>query len=155
EESAHARSWCGCMRQFGQKQARERPPGRGRNTPRQPPKGASARLTTVDDFARIPFSPSPPVGVVVAKKYKHGSSPGLSLAELRARADRAAREGRYQQALELAKQLYKHDPAPAHKVLLQETHLGRARQLRAQGYARDAVATLQAALQLGAGEAAW
>jgi tetratricopeptide (TPR) repeat protein len=68
-----------------------------------------------------------------------------------ARIRRAENEGRFQQALELAKSLYKHDPSPPHKELLQKVTLGRARQLRSQGYLRDAQITLENAVHLDAG----
>jgi tetratricopeptide (TPR) repeat protein len=64
-------------------------------------------------------------------------------------------EGRFQQALELGKQLYKLDPALPHKELLRRIYLGRVRQLRSQGSVRDAQALLDHALQAGDGDPAW
>ena len=93
--------------------------------------------------------------VVVAKKPKHHAVLHLSLADLRARADRAAREGRYQQALELVKQIHKAEPTPANKELLGKTYLGRARQLRGQGYVRDAITVLQVASELDGQPHGW
>ena len=66
-----------------------------------------------------------------------------------------ALEGRYQQALELAKQLYKYEPISANKELLKSIYLGRARQLRSQGYLRDAVTVLTVALQLDGASPDW
>jgi tetratricopeptide (TPR) repeat protein len=57
-------------------------------------------------------------------------------------------DGRFQQALELAKQLHKQSPTPAHLELLKRSYLGRAKQLREQGHGRDAVATLDVALRI-------
>jgi hypothetical protein len=76
-----------------------------------------------------------------------------SAADLRARAQRAAREGRTQQALELTKQLHKHEPTPGHLELLKRAYLARARQLRAQGHARDALTVLEAAQRIDAAPA--
>jgi tetratricopeptide (TPR) repeat protein len=76
-------------------------------------------------------------------------------ADLRPRIDRAAREGRFQQALDLAKQLHRQEPTPANKELLRQTYLGRARELRGRGYTRDAVTVLNAALQLDGADPEW
>jgi tetratricopeptide (TPR) repeat protein len=71
-----------------------------------------------------------------------------SPAELRARVDRAVREGRFQNALELANQLHKQDPGPEHLELLKKVYFGRAHQLQAQAYNRDAITLLEAARHL-------
>src|SRR5262249_29638026 len=93
---------------------------------------------------------------LVAKKGKHKHHPAPATPdELRPRIDRASREGRFQQALELAKQLYRYEPTPAHKELLLQTYLGRARQLRSTGYTRDAVTVLNAGLQQDGTALAW
>src|SRR5262245_48297132 len=68
-------------------------------------------------------------------------------AEIRFRADKAIREGRFQAALELARELYKRDPTPAHQELLRSCQLGRARELHRHGKPRDAAMILQAALE--------
>jgi tetratricopeptide (TPR) repeat protein len=68
-------------------------------------------------------------------------------ADIRARADKAIREGRFQAALELARELHKREPTPAHQELLRGCQLGRARELHRQGKPRDAAAVLQTALQ--------
>ncbi len=91
----------------------------------------------------------------MARKAKPKHHAPASAAELRPRIDRAAREGRFQQALELAKQLYKHEPSPGHKSLLLDTYLGRARQLQSTGYSRDAVTVLKAGLAVDGADAAW
>lgn len=86
-------------------------------------------------------------GGAVRKKQKLHSSVVSSPADLRRRIERARQEGRFQNALELAKQLHKHEPTPEHLDLLREMYLGRARQLRGQGQTRDALTVLEAALQ--------
>jgi tetratricopeptide (TPR) repeat protein len=75
--------------------------------------------------------------------------------DLKSRVEKARHEGRYQQALELVKQLYKADPRPAHLELLKETYLDRGRQLHRQGYTRDAATTFEAAARVDAGNRAW
>jgi tetratricopeptide (TPR) repeat protein len=83
----------------------------------------------------------------VSKKHK-GRGPVLATpADIRARANKAIREDRFQAALELAKELYKREPSPAHQELLRTCQLGRARELRRQGKSRDAGTILQNALQ--------
>src|SRR5690349_2407641 len=92
----------------------------------------------------------------LSKKHKHHhGSFGLSIPELRARAERARSEGRFQQCLELAKQVHKAEPTPAHRTLLEEAYLGRARQLRAQNHLRDAVTVLEAAVRVDENDATW
>src|ERR1051326_6699820 len=76
-------------------------------------------------------------------------------AEIKPRIERAQREGRFQQALELTKQLCKLEATPEHKQLLLSVYLGRARQLRGQGATRDAANVLGVALQLGDGMPEW
>jgi tetratricopeptide (TPR) repeat protein len=63
------------------------------------------------------------------------------------------KEGRFQQALELAKQAYKQEPTSARLDLLKKAYLGRAKQLREQGHGQDAAITLEAALRIDAGPA--
>jgi tetratricopeptide (TPR) repeat protein len=92
---------------------------------------------------------------VAKKKPKHHASAAASPERLRSQVERALNEGRTQQALELAKQLHKHDPAPHHVELLRQAYLARARQLRANGYLRDAVTVLEAGLSVCAHEPAW
>jgi tetratricopeptide (TPR) repeat protein len=71
-------------------------------------------------------------------------SPGV----LRGRIEKALSEQRTQQALELARSLYKQDPSSLSKELLEKACLARARQLRAQGHDRDARLVLENAAQL-------
>lgn len=63
----------------------------------------------------------------------------------RERIERTRREGKYQQALDLVKQLYKAEPTPAILELLKDVYLRRAEQLRGQGYLRDAATVLEVA----------
>ncbi len=85
----------------------------------------------------------------MAKKRKHPrhTPAPLSPALLKSRAEKALGEGRTQQALELARILFKLDPAPPHKELLRRALLERARQLRTQGHLRDAATVLENAAQ--------
>jgi tetratricopeptide (TPR) repeat protein len=89
-------------------------------------------------------------GVALARKAPHQ---GHATAPTEPRIHRAVNEGRFQQALELAKQLHKQSPTPAHLELLKRAYLGRAKQLREQGHGRDAVITLEAALRIDAAPA--
>ncbi len=91
----------------------------------------------------------------MSKKNKPHRSAGPSLEELKQRAERAKREGRFQQALDLVKQVYKEQPTPAHLELLKETYLGRARQLRDQKQTRAAAPGLVAASRLDENNFAW
>jgi tetratricopeptide (TPR) repeat protein len=90
----------------------------------------------------------------VSKKHKHHAQ-ASSPADLRPRIERARQEGRFQQALELAKQLHKYEPTPAHRDLLRDVYLGRARQLRGQGQLRDALTVLEASLRIDSETPAW
>jgi tetratricopeptide (TPR) repeat protein len=96
-----------------------------------------------------------PGATAVPKRPKQRLESSVSTATLRARAERAAGEARYQQALELAKQLYKGDPSAGHRDLSLTAHLGRAQQLRKQGYRRDAQILLENAAQLAGNDPAW
>jgi tetratricopeptide (TPR) repeat protein len=91
----------------------------------------------------------------LAKKHKHRKPAADSLAVLRSRSERARAEGRFQQALELAKQLYKRQPTPEYRELLKDVYLGRARQLRSQGQTRDALTVLETALRVDETTPAW
>jgi tetratricopeptide (TPR) repeat protein len=88
-------------------------------------------------------------------KKKHKSHAHAPMADLKTRADKAVREGRYQAALELTKELYKQTPTPENRALVRNVYLGRARQLRGQGKPRDALTVLQAAMSYVDGDAAW
>ena len=91
--------------------------------------------------------------LVSRKHQKHKAPPGST--DLRARIQRSRKEGRTQQALDLARQLYKASPVPANLEILKETTLERARQLRTQGNGRDAANTLEAAAQLDEQNPQW
>ena len=91
----------------------------------------------------------------MAKTHKQRVLSPLSPATLRSRVERAVEEGRYQQALELAKQLNKQDPSPVHRDLLRTVYLGRAQQLRKQGHSRDAQTVLETGVQLADGDPGW
>jgi tetratricopeptide (TPR) repeat protein len=96
-------------------------------------------------------------GEPVSKKQKHKQRPTSTYSpeDLRQRIDRARHEGRFQQALELTKQLHKHEPTPATLELLKEVYLGRARQLRSQGKTCDALTVLEVASRLEGASPAW
>jgi tetratricopeptide (TPR) repeat protein len=92
----------------------------------------------------------------VAHKYKEQSRGVVGSGEvLRTRIDRAASEGRFQQALDLARQLYKFESTPTHLTLLKNAYLGRGRQLREGGYTRDAATTLEAAVRIDPANSEW
>jgi tetratricopeptide (TPR) repeat protein len=86
---------------------------------------------------------------------KHHKHVPTSIADLKARVERTRREGRFQHALELVKQLFKAEPTPAHLELMKDTYLKRAGQLRSQGYTRDAATVLDAASHLDETNSAW
>ncbi len=88
-------------------------------------------------------------------KKKHRTPAAPPWPVLKDRAQRAIREGRFQQALDLAKQVHKAEPTPAHLDMLRQAYLGRARQLRTQGQTRDAVTVLHVALTLDRTTPAW
>lgn len=79
----------------------------------------------------------------VAKSSKKTAAP------LPDRLAKARREGRTQQALELARELFKHDPSEANREQLRQVLLERGRQLQEQGYARDAATVFANAGELG------
>ncbi len=91
----------------------------------------------------------------MSKKHKHHAAP-VTGAALLERVQRAESEGRTQQALDLAKQLHKQEPTPAHLEILKRAYLTRAKHLRLQGYQRDAGTALEAAVAVvGADDTAW
>ena len=65
----------------------------------------------------------------MSKKHKHYGWHPPTRENLRTRVDRAVEEGRFQQALELTKQLFKENPSPEHRELLHNVYMGRARQV--------------------------
>jgi tetratricopeptide (TPR) repeat protein len=86
---------------------------------------------------------------VSRKRKKRGrADEALAAPVLKARVEKALREGRSQQALDLAHTLHKRDPSPPHKDLLQKASLERARQLRSAGHDRDARIVLESAARL-------
>ena len=82
-------------------------------------------------------------------KWKERARPILTPAEQQARVHKALQEGRTQQALELARVLFKQDASPEHLDLVRQATLARARQLRANSHIRDAATVLVNALDLG------
>jgi predicted Zn-dependent protease len=72
----------------------------------------------------------------------------LGPADLPGRIRKAESEGCWQQALELAKSLYKQTPSPENQELMKRVTLGRVGQLRAQGHLRDAATALENAIGL-------
>jgi len=88
------------------------------------------------------------------KKHKF-SKPAAAWPDLKSRIERAVSESRFQQALELAKQLYKCEPTPEHLELLKRVYLGRGRQLHEQGKTNDARTVLDAAQRIDPGNPAW
>jgi tetratricopeptide (TPR) repeat protein len=93
--------------------------------------------------------------IVAKRKGKQHGSAVASPAALAPRVERAHQEGRYQQALELGKQLYKLDSTASHRELLQRIYLARAEQLRNQGNLNDVRTMLVSAVDLPGADAAW
>lgn len=87
------------------------------------------------------------------KSWQRQRKPQLSLEELRERACKAQREGRFQQGLELARSLFKQDPSAENLEFCQQACLGRARQLKSQGYVKDAVTVLGNCADMGGDQA--
>jgi tetratricopeptide (TPR) repeat protein len=86
---------------------------------------------------------------------KQRASSTASPTDLKTRAEEAAREGRTQQALELAKQLYASDKSPANKEFLFNAYLSWARQLRGQGQTCDGAIVLGTTMALVESMPAW
>jgi tetratricopeptide (TPR) repeat protein len=82
----------------------------------------------------------------VMSKATHIGTVVHSSTDIHGRIDKAINEGRFQTALELAKQLYKQETTPGHGDLLFRCHLGRARELLGRGATRDAATVLNNAL---------
>jgi tetratricopeptide (TPR) repeat protein len=89
----------------------------------------------------------------VSKKHRQHSLLVATPERMRERVERAIAEGRFQQALELAKQLYKQEPSAIHQDLLKRASLGRAAQLQQQGNERDAQTVLGNLLRLPGADA--
>jgi tetratricopeptide (TPR) repeat protein len=84
----------------------------------------------------------------LARKFQSAATAGMTLSQVKFRLARALNEGRFAQALDLAKQVYKAEPVATNQETLFNAHLGRARELRTQNKPRDAAATLQDAVGL-------
>src|SRR5579862_2869070 len=85
------------------------------------------------------------------KTQKFASSP----ATVQLRIEKAMGEGRFQQALELAKQLFKYEPTADHLALLKKAYLGRGKELRDRGATKDAAIVLEAAIRVDPDNTAW
>ncbi len=79
----------------------------------------------------------------------------ISGGSLRERIERALREGRSMQALDLAKNLFRQEPTPANHELLKQAYLARGRELRERGATVDSVTTLKSAAGSLGDDAAW
>ena len=75
--------------------------------------------------------------------------------ELKKRIARTKTEGKFQQGLELARELFKAAPSAEHRQLLKEMSLGRAQQLHQQNANRDALTLLEAARRIEPDNPAW
>jgi tetratricopeptide (TPR) repeat protein len=100
------------------------------------------------------YTPHPPRGQTPLSKRPHNQGSTYT-ADAKARIERTRREGRYQQALELVKQLYKYEPTPDHLELLKDTYVQRALQLHGMGAVRDAATVLEVASRLDEKNRAW
>jgi tetratricopeptide (TPR) repeat protein len=89
--------------------------------------------------------PATPISqeTVVSRSTKSPATP------LPNRIARARSEGRTQQALELARQLYKQARSPEHQELLRQVLVERGTQLQQQGHTRDAATVFANALEFG------
>ncbi|MFL5340115.1 MAG: hypothetical protein ACJ8F7_08180, partial [Gemmataceae bacterium] len=83
-------------------------------------------------------------GVAAVARSPNTASPD---SDLRRRISKSVADGRFQNALDLAKQLFKYTPSADHRDLLLRCYLGRANQLREQGKSRDAATVLEVAGQ--------
>src|SRR6516165_6093150 len=109
-----------------------------------PERGKSVQFhsTLVRRFGR---KASPRIGKdrAMSKKPKAPERP------LSARIDKARREGRTQQALELTRALCKYEPTDAHRELLRQVTLERGQQLQVNGMLRDAAIVFGNLLTMG------
>jgi tetratricopeptide (TPR) repeat protein len=76
-------------------------------------------------------------------------------ADLLGRVEKALREGRSKQALELAKILAHQSPTSAHQELLRRAYLARGRELRERGAERDFLTVLKSAAESQGDDPAW
>jgi len=84
----------------------------------------------------------------LARKSNTAATPHVTLSQVKFRLARALNEGRFTQALELAKQVYRAEPSATNQDALFNAYLGRGRELRAQHKLRDAATTLQDVVRL-------
>ncbi len=91
----------------------------------------------------------------MSSKHKKHAPGHITSAELKARVERALHEGRSQQALDLARQLYKREHTPEYQELVKKASLARARHLHEQGYNQDAATLLETAVQIDPDNPAW
>lgn len=89
------------------------------------------------------------------ERMSHSHHKQGSPADLEARWQRARAEGRFQQALEVGKQVYAAKPTPENLERLKETYVGRAIQLRTQGQPRDAATVLEVAARYDERNPTW
>lgn len=88
----------------------------------------------------------------MSKKHKRQRTADLPLSDRESRIRKALSEGRTQQALELAKHLYKEEPTPARKELLGKAYWERGRDLRGRGYLKDAITVFENAVHFCDGD---
>jgi tetratricopeptide (TPR) repeat protein len=74
---------------------------------------------------------------------------------IRDRIERALRDGRSMQALDLAKNLFRQEPTPANQELLRQAYLARGRELRERGATNDSLTTLKTAAASQGDDPAW
>lgn len=74
---------------------------------------------------------------------KKSGATSTATSDINERLNRAISEGRFQTALELAKQLAKSEPTDANRRRLAECYLGRASQFLGEGRMRDAITVLE------------
>jgi tetratricopeptide (TPR) repeat protein len=91
----------------------------------------------------------------VSKKHKPGTAHPPYTQDVKARIERTRREGRYQQALDLVKQLHRAEPTAENLELLKDTYVRRAAQLRDTGHNRDAAIVLEVASRLDEHDLVW
>ncbi len=91
----------------------------------------------------------------MSNKHKKPAHPPSGPKDLKTRIERSLTEGRSQQALDLARQLYKLERTAEHQEVLKRASLARARHLLEQGYSRDAASLLETAQQIDPSNPAW
>jgi tetratricopeptide (TPR) repeat protein len=90
----------------------------------------------------------------LARNSKSVATATLPLSQAKTRLAAALREGRFMEALDLARQVYKAELNAVNQETLFNAYLWRCRQLRGQDKACDAATTLQKAVSLAAGQPA-